>query len=194
MQNSRMIMKGNLKNRKRKEQECWWESLATDLDSDTDTFWKKVRGRKYETQPCIQNGMSDSEMMECLRTQFSQIINSQSHDSIDRERQIFETNLKHRIQTSKLPWWCVEIHPKEVEKVFHQLKVRKSAGPDEVESEHLRYGGFELAIHMSTAFTACLRHSVVPTQFLESYVVPVIKDKHGDGSDPDNRIRRLSYD
>ena len=52
-------------------------------------------GRKYETQPSIQNGMSDSEMMECLKTQFSQIINSQSHDSIDRERQIFETNLKH---------------------------------------------------------------------------------------------------
>ena len=36
MQNSRMIF--NLKNRKRKEQECWWESLATDLDSDTYTF------------------------------------------------------------------------------------------------------------------------------------------------------------
>ena len=39
---------------------------------------------------------------------------------------------------------------------------------------------------MSTAFTACLRHSVVPTQFLESYVVPVIRVKHGDASDPDN--------
>ena len=39
---------------------------------------------------------------------------------------------------------------------------------------------------MSAAFTACLRHSVVPTQFLESYVVPVIKDKHGDASDPGN--------
>ena len=130
--------------------------------------------------------MSDSEMMECLKTQVSQVINSQSHDSIDRERQIFETNLKHRIQASKLLCWCVEIHPKEVEKAFHQLKVRKSAEPDEAESEHLRYGGFELAIHMSTAFTACLRHSVVPTQFLESYVVPAIKDKHGDASDPDN--------
>ncbi|XP_062504975.1 uncharacterized protein LOC134181724 [Corticium candelabrum] len=187
MQNSRMILnKGHLRNRKRKKQESWWENLATDLDSDTDTFWKEVRERKYETQPFIQNGMSDSEMMECLKTQFSQIINSQSHDSIDRGRQIFETNLKHRIQTSKLPWWCVEIHPKEVEKAFHQRKVRKSAGPDEVESEHLRYSGFELAIHMSTAFTACFRHSVVPTQFLESSVVRVIKDKHDDASDSDN--------
>ena len=77
----------------------------------------------------------------------------------------------------------------EVEKAFHQLKVRKSAGPDEVESEHLRYGGFELAIHMSAAFTACLIKtfcSPIATQFLESYVVPVIKDKHGDASDPDN--------
>ena len=141
--------------------------MAPDLDSDTDTFWKKVRGRKYETQPWIQNGMSDSEMMECLKTQFSQIINSQSHDSIDIERQIFETNLKHRIQTSKLPWWCVEIHPKEVEKAFHQLKVRKSAGPDEVESEHLRYGGFELAIHMSTLLYCLLKTFCSPNSILE---------------------------
>ena len=121
------------------------------------------------------NRMSDSEMMECLKKQFSQIINSQSHNSIDREHQIFETNLEHQIQTSKLPWWCIEIHPKEVEIAFRQLKVRKSAGPDEVESEHLRYGGFELAIHMSAAFTACLKHSVVPTQFLESYVFQSLK-------------------
>ena len=77
-------------------------------------------------------------MIECLKKPFSQIINSQSHNSIDRERQIFVTNLKHRIQTSKLPRWCVEIHPKEVEKAFRQLKVKKSAGPDEVESEHIR--------------------------------------------------------
>ena len=62
--------------------------------------------------------------------------------------------------------------------------MRKSAGPDNVD---LRYVGFELAIHLSTACTACLiRHSVVPTQFLESYCVLIIKDKHGDASDPDN--------
>ena len=50
MQNSRMIFKGHLKNRKRKEQVCWWESLATDLDSDTVTFWKKVRNAALYTK------------------------------------------------------------------------------------------------------------------------------------------------
>ena len=31
-----------------------------------------------------------------------------------------------------------------------------------------------------------LRHSVVPRQFKESIIVPIVKDKNGDASDPDN--------
>ena len=31
-----------------------------------------------------------------------------------------------------------------------------------------------------------LRHSVVPRQFKESVMVPIVKDRNGDISDPDN--------
>ena len=54
MQNSRKIFKNHLKNRKRKEQECWWESLAILIrfgrKYEEENTRKKVRGRKYETQ------------------------------------------------------------------------------------------------------------------------------------------------
>ena len=53
-------------------------------------------------------------------------------------------------------------------------------------SEHLRYGGPILSIYMSMAFTAFLRHSFVPSQFLRSYIVPIVKDKRGNTDNPDN--------
>ena len=39
---------------------------------------------------------------------------------------------------------------------------------------------------MSVAFTAFLRHSFVPQQWLKSFIVPFIKDKKGDSSNMDN--------
>ena len=66
------------------------------------------------------------------------------------------------------------------------LKVNKSPGPDDIMSEHLRYGGPILSIYMSVAFTAFLRHSFVPSQFLRSYIVSIVKDKRGNTHDPDN--------
>ena len=50
---------------------------------------------------------------------------------------------------------------------------------DHVQAEHLKYGGRGLAIHMSVALTAFLRHALVPQQWLKSFIVPIIKDKKG---------------
>ena len=84
---------------------------------------------------------------------------------------IFQDLLETSERNSKWPWYSVEIRPSEVFDIY------KSAGPDGIESEHLRFGGYELSIHMSVAFTAFLRHAFVPSQFLGSYIVPISKGK-----------------
>ena len=52
--------------------------------------------------------------------------------------------------------------------------------------EHVKYGGFDLALYLSVAFTIFLRHSYVQEQFLTSYVVSVGKDKSRDTADMNN--------
>ena len=79
-----------------------------------------------------------------------------------------------------------DVYPSEVVRSCRMLKLKKSAGADAIEAEHLKYGGFELAIHMSIAFSAFLRHSFIPSQWLESYIVPIVKDKKGDSCNPNN--------
>ena len=55
----------------------------------------------------------------------------------------------------------------------NSLKLNKSAGINGLEAEHLRYGGSALSIHLSIAFSGFLRPSLVPSQWLQSSIVPV---------------------
>ena len=152
-------------------------------------FWKRIKfglGCSTVTPTRIGEATSEDAVMELWRDHFGKIINSEPCASVDRERLLFEENLRKRVGDLRLPWWVVEIHPSEVEKSFKNLKLKKSSGVDEIEAEHLSFGGFELSIHMSIAFTAFLRHSFVPSQWLQSFIVPIIKDRKGDISNQDN--------
>ena len=105
---------------------------------------------------------------------------------IDEERREFEKQLHSHMGRLKLPWWAVNVDVYEVERAFKKWKWKKSAGVDQVQAEHLKYGGWNMAIHMSIAFMAFLRHSFVPQQWLQSFSVPIIKDKKGDSANADN--------
>ena len=134
----------------------------------------------------IGEANSDEEVLRPWKRHFGAIISSGSSEDLERDRVIFEDLLETSERNAKWPWWSVEIRPTEVETAVRHLKMNKSAGPDGIESEHLRFGGYELSIHTSVAFTAFLRHTFVPRQFLGSYIVPISKDKQGNVSNPNN--------
>ena len=117
---------------------------------------------------------------------FGAIISSWGDKDLERDRKIFKELLETVEGKSKWPWWSMEITPSEVLRALDCLKLNKSTGPDGIESENLRYGCFDLAIHMSIGFTVFMRHAFVPHQFARSYIVLIDKDKHGDMSDPNN--------
>jgi len=49
-------------------------------------------------------------------------------------------------------------------------------------TEHLKYGGSELYVHLSLLFNAMLKHAFVPEEFAYGIIIPLLKDKHGDSS------------
>ena len=48
--------------------------------------------------------------------------------------------------TLKLPRWVVNVDVQEVAQEFRKLKWKKSAGVDQVQVKHLKYGGWNLVI------------------------------------------------
>ena len=62
------------------------------------------------------------------------------------------------------------------------LKNNKAAGHDGICSEHFKYAGLDLLVHMCLLFNTMLCHSFVPSDFCYGMIVPLLKDKHGDAS------------
>jgi len=68
---------------------------------------------------------------------------------------------------------------------MNNLKLRKAAGHDNIQNEHLIFGGSSLAVHLSLLFTAMVRHAFVPESFRFGIIKPILKNKHGDQTNLD---------
>ena len=171
---SRKHFKHKLKDVKLQEKEIFCKQLANDITKgDRMDVWRKIRSgmrpTKVNLPMRIGEETSEDGIMNVWKVHFGAIINSESQSSVDKERLLFEQKLQSRTGAMRLPWWVVkDVYPSEVVRSCRMLKLKKSAGADAIEAEHLKYGGFELAIHMSIAFSAFLRHSFIPSQWLES--------------------------
>jgi len=62
------------------------------------------------------------------------------------------------------------------------LKDKKAPGHDGICSEHFKYAGTDLLVHMCLLFNAMLCHSFVPSDFCFGMIMPLLKDKHGNAS------------
>ena len=74
----------------------------------------------------------------------------------------------------------------DVRKAAGKLQSRKAAGTDGISAEHIKHGSSDLLVHLSIVFQAVMKHGCVPDQWKESTIVPLLKDRNGDKSDPDN--------
>ena len=191
MCSSRCHFKRGLAESRRHDRDLLYSKLATDLNTNSQSdFWSKVKHGLYpvhsNTTLRVGECTTDVSILDLWKCHFSDIINSEPLENVERERLLLAEALQSKMRTERPPWWCVEVHFREVEKAIKYLKLQKSKGPDCLQSEHLRYGGSCLSIHLSVAFTAFLRHSFIPYQFLESHIVPIVKDKRGDMSSEEN--------
>ena len=71
----------------------------------------------------------------------------------------------------------------DVEKCIENLKRNKAPYLDKVIGEHLLYGGSHIVVHLTLLFNSMLRHCVVPSDFCQGMVLPLLKCKHGDATD-----------
>ena len=68
------------------------------------------------------------------------------------------------------------------------LSMRKdiSDGPDQLHPEHLRMADVSLLHHLAYCFTSLTVHGGLPSEFMDLTISPIIKNKKGKISDPDN--------
>ena len=73
----------------------------------------------------------------------------------------------------------------DIEFCIGNLKRNKAAGPDNITSEHVIFGGPSLNVHLSLLYSAMICHSFVPVGFTYGIIIPLLKNKHGNPTNID---------
>ncbi|CAG2194964.1 unnamed protein product [Mytilus edulis] len=174
-----------LRNAYQKHMQETYNSLEKDFDIDQKRLWsflnknKKsksclsrliVNGRQCSTQDDILDGWA-----EHFESIFKQ--NTESEPVSDKERAITKTvEVAHKdfrgtfYNNTKL-----NITVNEVEKVLKCLKNNKASGLDNIEYEHLKYGGNSLRNHMTKLFNLVCYNFYSPKSWKSSLIVPLFK-------------------
>ena len=80
----------------------------------------------------------------------------------------------------------MSVSTKSVSEIIGKLECGKSAGPDGIGAEYLKFSNIKIHILLSLCFTLCLAHGYLPPAMIETTIVPIVKNKSGNLSDSSN--------
>ena len=63
---------------------------------------------------------------------------------------------------------------------INKLKAGKSCGNDGLSAEHFIHSDIRIAILLSLFYTSALKHGYLPSDFMKTVIVPLVKNKTGD--------------
>ena len=78
------------------------------------------------------------------------------------------------------------VSTKSVSEIISKLECGKSAGPDGIDAEYLKFSNIKIHVLLSMCFTLCLTHGYIPPAMIETTIVPIVKNKSGNLSDSNN--------
>ena len=74
----------------------------------------------------------------------------------------------------------------EVYKAIQSLKLGTAPGPDQIQPEHIFYGGATLVTHMTALFNQMVEQEHIPQIFQHGLIIPIPKSSDKDPSDASN--------
>jgi hypothetical protein len=150
------------------------------LDKDKKTFWKDVKSScnsDTATSSTTIAGVTGPEnICKMWYTYFSDLLNT-SKDFSKKEsvlRNLADVGDADLFSTS------------DIKCIIKNLKKEKSPGLDNIYGEHFIYAHDKLSEIICILFNTMLIHNHIPQKFMDTIIIPLIKDKKGDVSDCNN--------
>ena len=182
MLQTRAAFKQTLRHCRRSDSRRHADNLARKLlTKDSRKFWKEIKiitGQdRAPLAASIGPATSPTAIAELWRGHYQGILNSTpSSPMADEIRDSLRScsSFGHTFQTS------------DIKRAVDDMKFGKANGLDGLASEHFKYASEKLYVLLCICFNAMLLHSHVPTEFSNTILVPIIKDKKSNITDPDN--------
>ncbi len=155
------------------------------LSKNPKDFWQEITkiNKKGQFTPIADtlDGVTGLQnITEMWQEKFSKLLNSNS-------------NVHHNTQAHRnyqlngcLKDYFSIVSPMEISDAIHKLKLAKSSGRDNISGEHLKYAHSKINVMLAMVFNSMIKHGYLPEAFMDTLIVPLIKDKKGDLSSTDN--------
>jgi hypothetical protein len=150
------------------------------LSKDTKTFWKAIKTLNNShinpVASTISGVSGEDNICKLWHDHFKGILNS----CTDFSR---KESMCNRLKDVKM---VDLLCPLDVKSAVLKLKKGKSAGMDNITSEHFLYANEKLCVLLCMLFNAMLIHNHIPSNLMDTMLIPLLKDKKGDITDRDN--------
>ena len=80
----------------------------------------------------------------------------------------------------------IEIRPLDIVNALKSVNKGKACGVDGLAAEHFIYADERIHVILSILFNCFISHRYLPSEFMKTAIVPIIKNKTGDTSDKNN--------
>ena len=177
MKKSRAYFKQALRRCKQSKDRKQMDFIAeTFLSKDPKQFWKQIQhvNNKYTTPSAtvIEGICGPENICNMWHDYFKNILNT-SVDNNVLLNQSGTVNIEN-------------ITASEVNIAIKRLKKGTSAGSDNLTSEHFIYAHENVCVLLSLLFNAMLIHNYLPLKFMDTVLIPILKDTKGDITDCNN--------
>ena len=178
MKEKRRIFKKALKECKKRNEQCKADYLATALQNDRSKkqFWSKVKsvGKKKLLPTEIEGNSTPISITEMWRSHYSQLLNS-SHSQCHNTAVL--GHLCDGAQYKNINNFYCSI--KLVPSLLVKLPLNKSVGVDKLSAEHLRVCDPIINVYLSLYYNMCLKHGYIPSNCLDTVIIPTLKNING---------------
>ena len=151
----------------KQDSRAFWKGVARDTSRKVTGFVNKIGDATGETDICEMWKNHFSDLYNCISDNGSK---SHFHAKCSSYDNLATLNIS-------------------VTEVLDAIKLQKkgkSAGPNGLLMESFIYGGLKLFVHLSLLYTLFIRHCYLPSSFMQSTIRPLVKNKGGDLTDPNN--------
>lgn len=182
MKRSRASFKYVLRQCKTNDSKAKADNLARKfLSKDCKSFWtelKRLNGSDKSVLASTVNGVSGhGNIANMWHDYYKKLLNSTS--GTDNKKFVMD-------QFKICNTVDFEITPVDVKEAIKDLKSGKSAGLDNLTSEHFKYASDKLYVLLCLVINSMLTHGFLPSKFMDTLLIPIVKDKKGNITDGDN--------
>jgi len=182
MRRSRLSFKYALRQCQRQEKVLRANAMARDLENkDVRSFWgkvSKIQNKKLPAPTHVNGCYGEQDIAHMWKAHYESIMNCVTNEAnkADVMSSLSDITCDNRIVITTD---CVK-------EALKDIKKGKAAGLDGLAAEHFVYADSSLCVLLSLLFTCMLTHGHLPPLFMQSAILPIIKNKTGDTADKSN--------